>query len=57
VDGGNGAFLGVDEEDGDAIGGLDGEEEAGAVGDGGIAAAGVGGGGVEEVDYVGVELF
>ena len=29
VDGGDGAFLGVNEEDGDAVGGLDGEEQAG----------------------------
>jgi hypothetical protein len=57
VDGGDGPFFVVDEEDGDAIGGLDGEEEARAVGDGGVAAAGVGGRGVEEMDDVGMELF
>jgi len=57
VDGGDGAFFGVDEEDGDAVGGLDGQEEAGAVGEAGVAATGGGGGGVEEMDYVGVELF
>jgi len=57
VDGGDGAFFGVNQEDGDAVGGLDGEEEARAVGDGGIATARIGGGGVEDVDYVGVELF
>ena len=57
VDGGYGAFFGVDEEDGDAVGGLDGEEEAGAVGDGGVALAGLARGGVEEMDYVGVDLL
>lgn len=57
VDGGDGAFFGVDEEDRDAVGGLDGQEEAGTVGDAGVATAGIGWGGVEEVDHVGVELF
>ena len=57
VDDGDGALFGIDEEDGDAVGGLDGEEEAGAVGGGGVAAAGFDGGGVEEMDYVGVDLF
>ena len=57
--GGDGAFLGVNEEDGDTVGGLDGQEEVGAVGDGGVASAGIGRGPrlVEEVDYVGVELL
>lgn len=57
VDGGYGAFFGVDEENGDAVGGLDGKEEAGAVGDGGVTSAGLVGNGVEEVDDVGVDLF
>jgi len=57
VDGGDGAFFGVHEEDRDAVGGLDGQEEAWAVGDAGVATAGIGGGGVKEVDYVRVELF
>jgi hypothetical protein len=37
VNGGYGALLGIDEKNGDAVGGLDTEEEAGAVGGGGIA--------------------
>lgn len=57
VNGGDGALFGVDEEDWDAVGGLDGQEEAGAVGDAGVTTAGVGWGGVEYVDYVGVKLF
>ena len=57
VDGGYSAVFWVDEEDGDAVGGLDAEEEAGAVGGGGVASAGFGGGGFEEVDDVGVDLF
>jgi len=59
VNGGDGAFLGVNEEDGDTVGGLDGEEEAGAIGDAGVATARIGRGPrlVEEVDYVGVELL
>jgi hypothetical protein len=57
VDGGDGALFGVDQEDGDAVRGLNGKEKVGAVGGAGIAAAGIGGGAVEDVDYVGVELF
>jgi hypothetical protein len=57
VDGGYGAVFGIDEEDGDTVGGLDAEEEAGAVGGGGVAFAGLVGGGFEEVDYVGVDLL
>jgi hypothetical protein len=57
VDSGDGAFLGIDEEDGNAVGGLDAEEEAGATGDRGVAFAGLAGGTVEEVDDVGVDLF
>lgn len=56
VDGGYGAVFGVDEEDGDAVGGLDTEEEAGAVGGGGIAFAGLVGGGAKVMDDVGVDL-
>jgi hypothetical protein len=37
VDGGYSAVFGVDEENGDAVGGLDAEEEAGTVGGGGIS--------------------
>jgi len=57
VDGRDGAFFGVEEEDGNAVGGLDGQEEGGAVGDAGIATAGIGRWSVEEEDYVGVELL
>jgi hypothetical protein len=57
VDSGYRTFSRVNEEDGDAVGGLDAEEEAGAVGDGGVAFAGLVGGGVEDMDYVGVDLF
>jgi hypothetical protein len=57
VDGGYGTFLGVDQEDGNAVGGLDGQEKAGAVGDAGVAAARIGTAGVKKVYYVGVDLF
>jgi len=57
VNGGDSALFGVDEENGDAIGGLDGEEQAGAVGDGGVALADLGRGGVEKVDDVGMDLL
>jgi len=57
VDGGYGAVFGVDEEYGDAVRGLDAEEEAGAVGSGGVALAGLVGGCVEEMDDVGMDLL
>ena len=57
VDGGDGAFLGVDEKDGDAVGGLDGKEEAGTLGNRSVAPARIGGRGVKEVDDVGMDLF
>jgi hypothetical protein len=57
VNSGYGAILGVYEEDRDAVGGLDGEEEAGAVGGGGIASARFGGGGVEEMDHIRMDLL
>ena len=47
VNGSDGALFGVNEEDGDAVGGLDGQEEAGAVGGGGVSLADGGRGGVE----------
>jgi len=52
VDGGNDAFLGVDKENGNAVGGLDAEEEAGACRGRGVAAAGFGRSGVEKMDDV-----
>jgi hypothetical protein len=57
VDGSYGAILGVDEEYGDAVGSLDADEEAGAVGGGGVAFAWLVGGSIEEMDDVGVDLF
>jgi hypothetical protein len=57
VDGGYGALFWVDEENWDAVGGLDAEEETGAVGGGSVALAGFGGRGVEKMDYVGMDLF
>jgi hypothetical protein len=63
VNGGYGAVFGVDKEYGDAVGGLDAEEEAGTVGGGGVARhggqafAGFVGSGFEEVDDVGMDLL
>ena len=57
VDGGYGAVFGVDEENGDAVGGLDAEEEAGAVGGGRIARTWLGWDAVEKMDDVGVDLL
>jgi hypothetical protein len=55
--GGNGAIFRIDEENRDAIGGLDAEEEARTVRGGGIASARFGGCGVEKVDDVGMDLL
>jgi len=57
VDGGYGAVFGVDEEYGDAVGGLDAEEKAGAVGGGGVASAWFGGDGIEKMDHIRMELI
>jgi hypothetical protein len=57
VDGGYGAVFGVDEEYGDAVGGLDAEEEAGTIGGRGVSFAWLVGGGFEEMDDVGVDLL
>jgi hypothetical protein len=57
VEGGYGAFFRIDEKDGDTVSGLDSEEEAWAVGDRGVPFAGLVGSGVEEVDYVGMDLL
>ena len=56
VNGGYSPVSGVDEEQGNAVRGLDAEEEAGSVGGRGVALAGRVGGGVEEMNYVGVDL-
>ena len=57
VNGGDRALFGVDEENGDAIGGLDSEEKAGAVGGQGVAFAGCGGRDVEKMDDVRMDLL
>jgi len=57
VNGGDGALFWVDEEYGDAIGGLDSEEKAGAVRGGSVAAAKFGGRGVEKMDDIGMDLL
>ena len=57
MDGSYSALFRVDKEDGDAVGSLDGEEESGVVGEGGIALADFLRGSVEKMDDVGVDLF
>src|SRR5258708_284442 len=57
VNGGDGALFRIDEENRDAIGGLDAQEEAGTVRGGGIAGARFGRRGVEKMDDVGMDLF
>ena len=57
VDGGYGAVFGIDEKDGDAVGGLDAEEKAGAVGGGGVSRTGLGWDAFEKMDDVGMDLF
>src|SRR6267378_4434879 len=53
----DGALFRIDEENRDTVGGLDGKEKAGAVGNGGVSAARFGGCGVEKMDDVGMDLF
>ena len=57
MNGGDGALFGVDEENGNAISGLDPEEKAGAVRGGGVAVAKFGGRGVEKMDDIGMDLL
>jgi hypothetical protein len=57
MNGGDSAFLGIDEKNRNAIGSLYAEEEAGTVGDGGIALAGFGRGGFEKMDHVRMDLL
>jgi len=57
VNGGDGTFPRIDKKNRDAIGGLDGEEDAGAVGGGGIAFAGVLDRRRHEMDDIGVDLL
>jgi hypothetical protein len=56
VEDADGVVPGVDEDDGEAVGGLDGEQQAGGGGDESIAGEGVVGDGVDMVDEVGVDL-
>jgi hypothetical protein len=57
VNGRNGTLFGIYEEDGNAVGGLDTEKEARTVCGRGVAFAWFVGSGVEEMDYVGMDLF
>jgi len=57
VNGGNRAFFRVDEENRHAIGGLDGEEQAGAIGCGGVAFGDASGPLRENADHVRVDLL
>ena len=57
MNGGDGALFGIDEENRNAVSGLDAQEEARTVGDGGIALTGLGRCDVEKVDDVGMDLF
>jgi len=57
MNGGDGPLFRVDEENGDAIGGLDSEEKAWPIRGRGVAAAKFGGRGVEKMDDVGMDLL
>ena len=57
MNGGDGSLFGIDEEDRNAIGGLHGKKQAGAIRDGGVALAGVSGRGGEKMYHVGVDLL
>jgi hypothetical protein len=57
MDGRDGALFGIDEKNGDAVGGLNAEEQAGAIGGGSVTAAGLGRSGSEELHNIGMELF
>jgi len=57
MNGCDGALFGVDEENRNTIGGLDAQEEAGAVGGGGVATARSVGCGVEKMDDVRMDLL
>ncbi len=54
---GDGALIGINEENGDAVGGLHAEKQTGAVRGGSVAAAGCGRRSFEEVHDVGVNLL
>ncbi len=57
MNGGDGALFRIDQENRDAIGGLDTQEKPGTVCDGGVPSARFGGCGVEKVDDVGMDLL
>jgi hypothetical protein len=57
MNGSNGAFFRVDEENRNTIGGLGAQEKPAAVGGGGISAARFGGRGVKKMDNVGMDLL
>lgn len=57
MDGGDSTFSGIDEKNGNAIGGLDAQEETRLVRHRSVAAAGIGGNGFENVHDMGVKLF
>jgi hypothetical protein len=57
MDGGDSSLSGIDEKNGNTVGGLDAEEKAGLVCDTGVSAAGVSRSSFEHVHDVGVKLF
>ena len=57
VNAGDSTILGIDDDNGNAIGGLDGEEKTGPIGGGGIAFAGIRWSLKKSVDHVRVKLF
>lgn len=63
VNGSHDAPFGIDQEDGNAVGSLDREKKAGAIGyrsvarQGGEALSGVRRGGIDDMDYIRVDLF
>ncbi len=56
VNGGDGSLFGIDEKNGDAIGGLNAEKQAGANCCGGVPATGFGGNGIEDLHNIRMEL-
>jgi len=56
MNGGDGSLLGIDEKNGDAIGSLNAEKQAGANGRGSVTATGLGGHGIEDLYNIRMEL-
>ncbi len=56
MNGGDGSLLGIHEKNGDAIGGLNAEKQAGANGCGSVTATGLGGHGIEDLYNIRMEL-